>query len=299
MPDNLLDYIKKSFEELFKNNEFIEDNKNRKAVFVMVDGLDGAGKGFVVDKIVKFLEEYKGYKGRVLDIRRIGKQEPNYFPEFDDIKDKYNVLVFREPSHVGVGLDLREEIFKRHDDRSYSVMTQAMAFAIQREILYKRLVIKALREFDFVIAERGVITSVVFQPLYSLFSKEKPVFTVDDVVGLPGNKIALSYLPDYFLITKCPVDTAMDRLGVRQKKDNAIYETREFQERLSRVYNLEESIVFKGHAIMLDDFFKNIGSVVKVDNHYVFLDTSKTEKDSEENAKKFIDEILKSLNSHF
>jgi len=39
-----------------------------------------------------------------------------------------------------------------------------MAFSIQREILYKRLIIKALFNMDYVIAERGFITSLVFQP---------------------------------------------------------------------------------------------------------------------------------------
>ena len=52
MPGNLLDHIKgyinESFMEHPKYNEFTKDNKNRKAIFVMVDGWDLVVKSIIV-----------------------------------------------------------------------------------------------------------------------------------------------------------------------------------------------------------------------------------------------------------
>ncbi|MEM2121239.1 MAG: hypothetical protein QXU20_01095 [Candidatus Woesearchaeota archaeon] len=255
--------------------------KPYKAKFIMVDGLDGAGKGFVADCIAKYFED-EGLK--VYDLRKL-EEKMNYLPEFNEIED-YNVFIFKEPTSIGIGKDLREEIFKKHNDRSYNVRTQAMAFSIQREILYKRLVIKALFSMNYVVAERGFITSLVFQPLYSEFKNEKPKFKVDDILGLEGNKIAMNFMPNYFLITDCDVKEAINRLNIREKKDKAIYETYEFQKILRDVYLGNKKIFVKGKHTTLKDFLEREGKIYET--KYCLITTEGTLKDTERRVFEFL-----------
>ncbi|MGB9748719.1 MAG: hypothetical protein ACP5OZ_04780 [Candidatus Woesearchaeota archaeon] len=258
--------------------------KNYKAKFIMIDGMDGAGKGYAADCIANYFEK-RGFK--VYDLRKL-ENAMDYIPEFEQIKT-YDVLVFKEPTTWGVGKDLREEIFKQHRDRNYNVSTQAMAFSIQREILYKRLIIKALSKMDYVIAERGFITSLVFQPFYSKFKKEKPEFTIDKVLDLEGNKLAITYMPNYFLITDCSVKDAMLRLKSRDKKDNAIYETTEFQTILRDVYLGKEKLFVEGKHLTLKKFLESKGKIQET--KYCMISTDGTQKDTKERIVKFLKSI--------
>jgi len=54
--------------------------------------------------------------------------------------------------------------------------------------------------------------------LYSEFTNEKPKFRVDDILSLEGNKLAMNFMPEYFLITDCSVKEAMKRLKIREKR---------------------------------------------------------------------------------
>lgn len=255
--------------------------KEYNAKFIMVDGLDGAGKGYVAECIANHLEN-NGFK--IYDLRKL-ENKTYYIPEFEELNG-YNVLVFREPTGWGIGKDLREEIFKQHEDRGYDVATQAMAFSIQREILYKRIVIKALFKMDYIIAERGFITSLVFQLLYSKFKKEKPEFTVDKVLSLEGNKIAIDYIPNYFLITDCSVEEAMRRLDKRKKKDNAIYETEEFQKILRDVYLGKKKLFVNKKHLTLEEFLESKG--IDFGTKYCFISTEGSLDETRERVFEFL-----------
>jgi len=61
--------------------------------------------------------------------------------------------------------------------------------------------------------------------LYSEFTNEKPKFRVDDILSLEGNKLAMNFMPEYFLITDCSVKEAIEEIKNKRKKDRAIYET--------------------------------------------------------------------------
>ncbi len=278
------------------HKKIINENRRRKAKFLMVDGLDGSGKGFIVNYLENLLKErnFSPY-----DIRTIGRKDDSrdYFPEFSDIYDKgnirgYRTLIFMEPSDVGVGHDLRKEIFVA-SDRKYPVESQAMAFALQREILYKRLLIKkALDYFDFIIAERGFTSSIAFQPLYSEMSGENPRFGVDDVLKLQGNRIALNYIPDFILIADVDAKTAMQRLNKREKKDNAIYEKLKFQTELRKIYTGERSLSINGKSMTLKDFLEKKGKEVGVGTKYILLSTDGKLEDTEHRVKQFLDDYL-------
>ena len=118
--------------------------------FIMVDGLDGSGKGTAVAGLKEWAEK-KGL--RVLDLKEFC-EEHGYIPEFEEVKE-HDVIVSTEPTYAYVGKAIREEMI-RENTRKYSGIAIMHAFALDREILYQRLIIPALKNDKFVFQERGV-----------------------------------------------------------------------------------------------------------------------------------------------
>jgi dTMP kinase len=196
-----------------------------KGKFVMIDGLDGSGKGVIATA----LREYEEKKGkRVLDLREYWKENPR-IPSLEEVKG-YDVIISSEPTSAMIGKVIREEIISK-DTRKYSGLTTAHAFSIDREILYKKLIVPAIQQGKTIIQERGVITSLVYQPV----QLEK--ITLMDIIRLPGNAFALKHAPTLLLITKIDPDVAMKRLKEREKQDNAIFEEIFFQRKIAARYN--------------------------------------------------------------
>ena len=104
----------------------------------MVDGLDGSGKGTVINTLKKHLEE-KGKK--VFDLREHCKQH-TAFPEFKEIKD-YDVIVSTEPTYSYIGKAIREEIVKE-SERKYSEILEFKASLEKslEELLNEKVIIR-------------------------------------------------------------------------------------------------------------------------------------------------------------
>jgi len=228
--------------------------------FLMVDGLDGAGKGVVIDALK---EHFKKQEMNILDLREYWK-ENNEIPEISEIEE-YDVICSAEPTFSMVGKVIREEIV-RDNERKYSALSTAHAFALDREILYKKLLIPAREQGKIILQERGVITSLVYQPI------QLERINLKDVMNLPGNRIALKNAPDVLVIMKAEPQTVMHRLKSRGKKDHAIFENLLFQRKVELRYE----------SGWLKSLFENFGSKV------VYLDTNapRTELDTQENAVK-------------
>ena len=192
--------------------------------FVMIDGLDGSGKGTVVNALKVHLEKTK----KVFDLRDYEK-EKNDIPECEEVKD-YDILISCEPTYSCIGRMIREEIV-RDNNRKYSALTTAHAFALDREILYRKLIIPALHQGKTVIQERGVVTSLVYQPV------QHERLTLMDIMNIPGNRLALENPPNVLIITQVSPDIVIQRLKQREhKKDNAIVEELVFQRKIAERY---------------------------------------------------------------
>lgn len=199
-----------------------------KGKFVMFDGLDGSGKGTLVSALKQYFFEKRV---RVFDLRDHWK-EHDTIPEIEELKD-YEVIISGEPTHALIGKVIREELIKKTHQRTYSGLSTAHAFALDREILYKKLLIPALREGKTILQERGVVTSLVYQPV----QLEK--ITLRDIILLPGNTLALKTAPDLLVITTLKPETAMKRLKARTKQDDAIFENILFQRKIDERYTSE------------------------------------------------------------
>jgi len=234
--------------------------------FLMVDGLDGAGKGVVIDALKEYFES-KNLK--ILDLREYWK-ENNVIPEVEEISE-YDVICSAEPTFSMVGKVLREEII-RDNHRKYSGLSTAHAFALDREVLYRKLLIPARKLGKIIVQERGVVTSIVYQPI------QLERLNLKDVINLPGNRLALKNAPDLLIITKVEPQVVMNRLANRGKKDHAIFENLLFQRKVEMRYESD----------WLRKLFENYKSKV------VYLDTNppRTELDTKENAIKIWRERL-------
>lgn len=232
-----------------------------KGFFTIVDGGDVSGKGTIVDALGRHYE-IKGLS--VFDLRKYQKENGN-LPEAHDIIE--DVILSAEPTFCLIGGGLRDEIIKQNE-RTYSALSTAMAFALDREILYKRLIIPLLERGKKVIQERGFTTSLVYQPI------QDESLTIEEILKLEGNRLALENIPDDLIICKVPAEISMERLEGRvDKQDDAIFEKLQFQRKAAERF---QSDWFR-------EFFESRGTKV----HY--LDASGDIPYGIEQAIKFIE----------
>lgn len=193
---------------------------------MIVDGLDGSGKGTIVYHFGKWA---KKMKLKVLDLRQYG-QKHHSLPKPSELKG-YDVVLSAEPTFSLIGRAIRDELVK-DNKREYSAHATAQAYALDRYLLYQRVIVPALERGLFVFQERGVTTSIAYQPLQA-----EPIY-LPEILGYEGNKLALKYRPDLLIITKLPPHMVMKRLDNRMaKKDDSIFENLPFLKKAARHFN--------------------------------------------------------------
>ena len=175
----------------------------------------------------------------------------------------YDIIVNAEPTYSYLGIAIRDEIVK-DNQRKYSGLTTAHAFALDREILYRKVLIPALEAGKTIIQERGVVSSFVYQPI------QLERMNLQDIMNIPGNRLALKYAPSLLVITQVDPQVVIHRLRNRDKQDHAIFEKLVFQGQIANRYESE----------WLRKLFEGKGTKV------VFLDTNypKTVEDTKRAA---------------
>ncbi len=209
-------------------------------MLIHIGGIDGSGKSTVLRAVVGVLGQNKEIFDAVAWSKEFGK-----VPSFLEDCPKARIISVAEPTHAGMGAVIRQEIVR--NGANYSPHVVAQSFALDRLILYKRLILPALEAGATVISDRSVETSIVYQPL------QTSEITVEDILKLEGNRFVLKYAPNILLVVSCPPAVAMERLSVRQgKNDNAIFEKLDFLEKAHEAY----------HAPWFADLWKNYGTKV-------------------------------------
>ncbi|MEK7518563.1 MAG: hypothetical protein AAB549_01430, partial [Patescibacteria group bacterium] len=174
----------------------------RKGKFIIVDGIDGSGKGTIVDAYMAWAQAKQLH---VFDVRAFAKSNQR-LPEPKEWQGS-DVLFSAEPTHAGIGHVIREEIV-RENARHYSGLETAMAFSLDRHILYQKVILPALARGILVIQERSVSSSIAYQPLQGSV-------TLRQLLKLEGNAFTLKHRPDLLLIPVCPVSVCLKRLANR------------------------------------------------------------------------------------
>jgi len=159
-------------------------------------------------------------------------QENNKYPEIDEIKN-YDFIFSCEPTYTGIGKVIREELIK--NGTSYPEITVTQAFSLDRIVYYKKIVLPLLKLNKNIIQDRGIATSLAYHPIHD------PLSTIQSVASLPGNRPAMDNLPNHLILMDLKVAEAQTRLGGRtDKKDNAVFEKNELQEKINENYHSEE-----------------------------------------------------------
>jgi dTMP kinase len=196
-------------------------------MFIIIDGIDGSGKSTVVSVWKKYLSDQGN---AIFDLKNYIK-ENNHYPESHEFSG-YDFIFSAEPTYTGIGKVLREELIS--SSNFYPPKAIAEAFSLDRLVLYTKVIIPLLKDGKLVIQDRGVSSSLAYQPL------THPDVTTDFVAHLPGNNLALENRPDYLIFVDCDAKTSFERLDQRaDKQDNAIFERLEFLEKLTARYTNE------------------------------------------------------------
>ena len=197
-------------------------------MFIMIDGIDGSGKSTIIDAWKKNFEE-NGKK--VFNIKEFWNEHGAH-PIPKDAADA-DIVFSAEPTTVWVGAAIRKEIIA--NDTSYTGFATAAAYSLDRLILYKRLIIPLLEQGKTVIQDRGISTSLCYQPI------QDPNLTMDIINGLEGNKRAREHRPDQLVIADVSPQIALSRLGRREdKKDDAQFEQEDFLEKAQNMFLSEQ-----------------------------------------------------------
>lgn len=240
----------------------------KKGILVMVDGIDGSGKGVILKA---FADWAMAKQMKIFDIRNYWK-EKRTFPDPEEFAD-YDVILSNEPTFSMVGQAIREEIV-RENTRHYSAWSTAQAFSLDREILYRRVIIPAIKQGKIIFQERGVTTSMIYQPI------QKEPLELEKIMELPGNKLALEHRPDLLIIAQVDPKEAMARLAERDKKDDSIFEKLHFLEKIAERYA----------APWFREIMEKSGSKI------VYLKTDKTVYDTMKEAVTAWENFLKQCN---
>ncbi len=209
--------------------------------FIVFESIDGAGKGTISKILISMLLK------ETFDVNSYASQK-GFLPQFlDEKKDfyvnpnDYEIFKTSEPTFVGVGRNIREHVLK-FKKLKYSPFDIALQFSLDRRTLYERVIIPLKKKNKTIIQERSVVSSLVYQVEHSKFFGGKPI-TIEDVISLEGNKIALKKenMFDLLFILYLPFKEVSKRLKKRKKFDDVFYETeKKFQKQLLDSYLSEE-----------------------------------------------------------
>jgi thymidylate kinase len=233
-----------------------------KGLFIMIDGIAGSGKTTVIKAMYEWVESHY----TCFRLEDWTKDRP---PTFDDVKNT-DVLFTLEPTRQWVGAAIRQEMSQT--EHPYDGLELAHAFSLDRQLMYRRLILPALDAGKIIIQDRGVSTSLVYQPIMP------NGISAQDVANLPGNKLALEHAPDHLILTSVPVEQIVERIRMRPSSQGAagVFADVELARRVDAVYR----------APWFRELFTSHGT------QFHTLDTSGTLEQSKTNAVDLISKLL-------
>ena len=185
--------------------------------FIIIEGIDGCGKGTVINAIIDFLKKNK--------IKFIDLRENN-----SELKDCKAILTC-EPTHHGTGKELRDKILKNL--KEYTARQVAEKFTEDRNLLYENVIIPSLKNGLVVFQDRSLISTFVYQVNEAIKNNEK--FSTTDIANM--NKVAMENLPGLVIVQNVNPEVAHSRLtGRTDKQDDTEFEKMEFLKKNSEGY---------------------------------------------------------------
>lgn len=195
--------------------------------FIMFEGMDGSGKTTIAQAFVQELARRR--RSLVYDLPEACRKSGELPLPW---KAPGQIIFSAEPTRVWIGAAIRNEMTR--NGTGYGAAAVAEAFALDRLVLYRRFIIPMLESGAIVVQDRGLPSSMTYQPLMDTS------LTLDRVLALPGNMLELEHAPKHLIIARCTAKTAMARLAARsEKKDDSIFEREAFLTELAKRYEAE------------------------------------------------------------
>ena len=230
----------------------------RKGIFVIVDGLDGIGKG----EVERALIEYEQKLGRaVFDTISFSRANRKGLSELADFWNPphtyFDTIVTAEPTYAGIGHTIRNEMIAKNG-RDYSAEMQIQSYSLDRLVLMKRVVEPALLNGLRVLQSRSCASTLCYQTLKAMEEGKDSEEARRRILKHEGNKYQLEVVKPDLLIIPTIKDAAevIKRLEERKshrKDDKSIFDNLEFQSRLKPLYE----------SVWLREIFEEHGTTVK------------------------------------
>jgi thymidylate kinase len=199
----------------------------------IIEGIDGSGKSTVINACRAWAEERGVSFFNVIEF----SEREGRLPSVEEVGNATG-LITAEPTFCWVGKAIREEIIAKHENEErYTGWETAQAFALDRLILFRRLVIPFLQGHPerIVFQDRGLGSSLAYQPLQD----EK--LNTYKLLDLPGNAQTLAFAPSLLILIRTEAAAAMARLaGRKEKQDDVIFEEPNFQQKLVQRFLSED-----------------------------------------------------------
>ena len=177
--------------------------------FIMIDGIAGSGKTTVIAAM------FDALTARGLRCFRLQDWKETHPPTFEEISN-FDVYFTFEPTRQWIGAAIRAEMSRA--DQPYGGEELAHAFALDREIMYRRLIIPARRAGKIIIQDRGVTTSLAYQ------TAMPGALSFEQIGSLPGNVLALAHAPDVLILTSVSIDIVMRRIAEREDESKGVFQ---------------------------------------------------------------------------
>lgn len=209
-------------------------------LFVILEGVDFSGKDTILNGVIEHLiREEDIVREDILDLRKYW-QEHNRHPDLEEI-EKFDVIISAEPTFCGRGREIREKVITKKNKGVYTARETAEAYAEDREILYKNVIVPSLEYGKIVMQSRSIVSSLVYQPIQARKQGEDPL-TIEELLNIKGNDYVMNYPPDLLIMAVISnIKGLKKRSKNRSKKDKAFFEDRDYLSEISRAY-LERGI---------------------------------------------------------
>lgn len=200
--------------------------QNEKGVSVVFEGINACGKRIAVKAIGAYLESI-GKKG--FDLVPYWKEYLDH-PE-PEILESYDYVLSAEPTHSWAGSAIRKEMFFLNG-RKYPEQSMLNAYALDRHILYRRLIVPLRNAGKIILQERTLATTLVIQ------TTESPEISWEDVLNHHDHQYVLRNLADLMIVVDIEPERAAEFIRERteEEDDNDQYEALELQKRFADVY---------------------------------------------------------------
>jgi len=160
----------------------------------------------------------------------------------------YKVFLTKEPYNIKIRELIREIIEKEHELDEYNGKILALLFAADRH-LHQLEIKRKISEGYIVISDRYYHSSFAYQILYKGIS-------IDFIKSITPFLVR----PDYVFILDVPIEVAIDRLSIRDKRTK--YEEKETLEKVRKNY-LSLKDILKDEKIFIIDNNRSVDETVR------------------------------------